>query len=666
MKIPVRIRRMLQSGSSLLMTLVIITATLLLLAATLQRTVTVSKLNDRSNLYLVGNSAAEAATEKVLSRMMVDFANGGLTALTNNLSYYQTQCLPSSTESAWWANFSFSDAQGNSNQTYVGQTTTNSNTPYVALQYQYPGLNAFAANYRVISNVRPSFAGNYNFTNAVQQDVQMAEIPVFQFAIFYSGILEFSGAGTLTIVGRVQCNSNMYVGSSSPLTFSNFVSVSGIITNPAMCGEPQSSWTGAVNYKGLPTPGWGTGEPVLTLPVGTNSSSATSVQQILYPPPSGESSTNPISSQRYYNNAYMAVMVSNTGVTVSLRNASYDSNAITIQSTNWIYWTTNNWSTWTTNLYGTANSNVGNFGISSWLMLSTNSGVGYTNYGVYNTNGDGWLTNALCFYDARQAATNRTTQIDVGQLGNWINTNAMCAARWPSGNAFNGILYVGDWRSNSTANTMEAVRLINGSIINTNGMPAGLTVCTPNPLYVWSDYNAPSAATHGGQDVAGTSPCSFACDALTLLSAKWSDVNSWSHACSSRTGSNMTVNAAFIAGNVPSTGSSTTTYSGGAENLPRLLENWGSTTLTLNTSILCLYPSSFATNQFVEPTGSASSDYYEPPTRNFTFNTNYATVSGLPPGTPKVDRMIRATWCNPPPNTITYSPWTNPIPVIPQ
>ena len=43
------------------------------------------------------------------------FANGGETALSNNLSYYRTRMLPNGTESSFWTNFQFSDGQGNIN-----------------------------------------------------------------------------------------------------------------------------------------------------------------------------------------------------------------------------------------------------------------------------------------------------------------------------------------------------------------------------------------------------------------------------------------------------------------------------------------------------------------------------------------------------------------------
>jgi hypothetical protein len=211
---------------------------------------------------------------------------------------------------------------------------------------------------------------------------------------------------------------------------------------------------------------------------------------------------------------------------------------------------------------------------------------------------------------------------------------------------------------------LDAVRLTNGLYIDpsSNAMPLGISVATPNPLYIQGNFNATNTATNfnylSSSNVTGLAPASIECDALTLLSPNWNDANASSATvnCSARTATPMTVNAAILAGNVPTTGTTSTTFSGGVQNFCRLLESWSGQTLTLNTSIVCLFSSAMATNQFIQPTGSTSTDYYEPPTRHYYFNANYTTSGGLPPGTPFIDRMIRATWCSAPANTLTYAP----------
>ncbi len=640
-----------QAGYSLITTLVLTAAATIVLGATLTRTLTGSKLNDRNNQYQIAGAAAEAATEKVLSRMAVDFANGGEQLLSNNLPTYRG-LVPTAAENPYWNNFQFSDGQGNPNSTFVLRETTNASLPYTALLTQYPGLNAFSATYRVLSNVRPAPGttyGNYNFTNAVQQDIQLAEIPIFQFAIFYNSLLEFSDCAPLTVNGRVHCNTNIYVGclSSSSLTFNYFVTSSGIITNPACFGYAQSQWAGPVNYNGTPSPGWSTGEPVLTLPVGTNNTPA-AVREIINPSPAGEGSTNPVSAQRYYNKASMRVELWGTNA------ADTYTNIIVGVSTN-VYVNTNAISVTIKNsMYDTAP-----------IVLSNGPAFSprFTNWCNYNidtnnfhTNGqtNAWLNTVLNFYDQREYRTNHTTQIDIGKLGSWIGniggtTNTNCITKWAAGNPFNGVIYVNDMRfTNST--WMDCVRLTNGVNV-TNGLYAiGCTIATPNPLYVWGNYNCPNPAFLQSSNTTASRPCSFACDAVTMLSPNWTDSQSTA-SYTARVAADLTVNSAIIAGNVPSTDSSSTGFSGGVHNLPRLLEDWSSSALCINTSIINLYNSVQATKQFQAP-----GIYYKPPTRKFLFDLNFTTSSGLPPGTPLVDRMIRATWCNPPPNNVTYAP----------
>ena len=146
-------------------------------------------------------------------------------------------------------------------------------------------------------------------------------------------------------------------------------------------------------------------------------------------------------------------------------------------------------------------------------------------------------------------------------------------------------------------------------------------------------------------------------DALTILSGNWVDANSGATLGSSgggvRTAINDTVNAAILTGIVPSAGSGATTFSGGAMNLPRLLEDWGNggaVTLTLNTSIVNLFASTRATNQFQNP-----GNYYYAPTRQFSFDQNFLQYSRQPPGTPMLCAILRSKWAVPPPNTVNYA-----------
>jgi hypothetical protein len=635
-----------QAGYTLLTTLILTGCITAMLAATLSRTMTSEKLNDRDNVWQSANAAAEAATEKVLSRMIVDFRTGGETSLSNNISTYRTGMLPSTNESSYWTNFVFSDGNGNNNATYVVRTTTSPNPPYVTLEQQYPGLSAFAATYRILSNAR-YVGGNYSLTGSIQQDVQMAEVPVFQFAIFYNTLLEFSDCAPMTVNGRVHCNTNINVGctSSGSLSFNYFVDCSGIITNPPAMGLPQSGWVSAnTTYHGTPSPGYGTGEAVLTLPIGTNSTDPNYVREIINPPPAGESPTNPISPQRYWNKADMIIVITNA-YAPNGTNMVLVTNTTSVMTTNAVFVYIKNSMYDTGTMYAVTNG-----------VLGTTNGINFTaewtswtNLGINN-----WLSLTNTFFDQRQNTSNHVVQIDVGKLGQWIGTatntyNSNLTAKWNSTTPFNGIVYVQDLRTTNN-NVMNCVRLMDGQNVSNGLYSTGLSLATQNPLYIWNLYNCPSSTNVGTTNTTSCRPCSVICDALTILSPSWSDAANVNTSSPMPNASSDTVNAAMITGNVLTTDTTATGFSGGVHNLTRLLENWTGDNLYLNTSIICLYTSVQATAQFQQP-----GIYYDPPTRHFSFDLNYASSTGLPPGTPLIDLSVRADWALVPPNDVTYT-----------
>src|SRR5579863_1830985 len=150
-------------------------------------------------------------------------------------------------------------------------------------------------------------------------------------------------------------------------------------------------------------------------------------------------------------------------------------------------------------------------------------------------------------------------------------------------------------------------------------------------------YNCPGLTNVSATNTIGCRPCSVICDALTILSQNWQSggtgtgYDSTNYSAASYTlrpaSANDTVNTAIMTGNVLTTDTSATGFSGGVHNLTRLLEDWGSSALWLNSSIICLYTSAQATAQFQMPT-----HYYAAPTRHFSFDLNYQTSTGLPPG----------------------------------
>lgn len=600
---------------ALLMVLVMAAAVILIMASTLARTSTSTVLNERNNRYTAGVYAAEAATEKVVARMKADYLAGSLTFITNDLPTYRSY-VPTSSEDPFWGRFSFSDGQGNVGQTYVAPISA---VGWGPLQSQYAGLNGWTNTYRVLSNVTET-DGPYSVTAAVQQDVQLVGIPVFQFAIFYNSLLEFTWAATMTVNGRTHANSNIFVGSSKDLTFNTVVTATETITSPNWDGKTKSQYTGKIYYNGTPA-GYSTNANALTLPVGTNNSPDV-VHEIINMPPSGEAASSAMGMQRYYNKAGVILLVSNTTVTALLRNSASDGLA--------------------TNIIGYYNA---------------------TNYKGITTNFP-FLAITNSFTDQRESKTVQVTDINVGILKDWLVTNPV--VNWKFHNTagvydhgvYPNILYAADNRPGSST-ILPAVRLYNGAVIPTNMAPSGIatgfTVATPNPLYVLGDYNNPTG-TQGLTNTSTTFPASLVSDALTILSKKWVDSqSSLSLGSGSKAAAvSTTINAAILSGVVYSTGSDDSTFSGGVMNLPRLLEDWGnsspSVVLTMNTSIVNLFNSTRATEQFQSP-----GVYYYAPTRIFSFDQNFMNQAKLPPGTPILGVIQRTKWVVAPPNVTTYA-----------
>jgi hypothetical protein len=276
------------------------------------------------------------------------------------------------------------------------------------------------------------------------------------------------------------------------------------------------------------------------------------------------------------------------------------------------------------------------------LIVQVSNSVCSVKSGLFNNSGttipySQWKTfinTNVSFYNKREGKTIRTTEIDVAKLKTWSETNS--TLRSQLGRDVR-CLYVADCRPGSTT-TEPGVRLVNGQTLPSEG----LTVATPNPLYVKGHYNAP-AASLGTTNTSLTEPASLAADAITILSTAWSDPNS-SLALSSRDASDTTVNAAFIAGICPTQDGN---YSGGVENFPRFLENWSNHTFTYNGSMVVMFFSQVAT----APWGGA--DVYSPPTRNWTFDVNFMDPVKLPPGTPEVRAVVRRSWASIRPNTVS-------------
>jgi hypothetical protein len=554
------------SGSLLVMVLVFLTVSLVVLVAALGWTQTSTQLTGRHNQYFRTVAAAEAATEKVLARVTRDYQDQGESLVFSSLDSYRG-LVPETSESPLWAAYEFRSPQGQLNQTHVEYIPP---SEFRLLSSAYRGLRGYASTLRIISNVR-EVNGRFPIVAAVKQDVEIATVPVFQFAIFYNTDLEINPGAAMTISGPVHCNTNIYLQPQSTLTFNSDVTAVAAIIHNKKPGDPIVRSGGSIVFNGEHDGGVST----LTLPIGTNSSPA-AVRAVVEIPPDDEAPTSAMGRERYYNKADLIIRVTDGGVTVT--SGRFNNFATVIPAAQY----------------------------------------------------QQFLDTSASFYNKRENKTIQATQIDVGKLRQWNETNTLLRPVLTGSDL--RTVYVVDSRTQTSA-TQAGVRLVNGQELP----PRGLTVATPHPLYIKGHYNAPSSAL-GTADTSQTRPASVVADAVTVLSTAWNDANS-GLGLSSRTAANTTVNAAFLAGIVPTTSGS---YSGGVENFPRFLENWSGRTFTYNGSMVVLFESLYATGPW-RGTGSTIG-IYNPPVRNWAFDTNFRDPNKVPPGCPSVRVLIRGRW----------------------
>ena len=183
----------------------------------------------------------------------------------------------------------------------------------------------------------------------------------------------------------------------------------------------------------------------------------------------------------------------------------------------------------------------------------------------------------------------------------------------------------------------RALKLINGGInAGVNNLPtSGLTVASENPVYVQGNYNATTASANVNPNV----PAAILADSVTLLSNQWTDNESFDSpndpTLRQATGSasyRMAVAAGKtlsfvrpVVGGVPNDFGT----DGGVHNFLRYLEDWNGQTLNYRGSIVSLWISRQAIGTY-----KCCTNVYGPPTRAYTFDTNFLLPSLLPPGTP--------------------------------
>jgi hypothetical protein len=486
MKTAITARKPDQTGSALMLTLIMSAIALALLAGAMSWSASSTRLTYRSIQYNRSVAAAEAATEKVVTQINHDFLYGTEKLVINNLNTYQNT-VPSSSDSPYWSTWKFDDGNGNTGQTYVQRGAA---VNYIVLNSTYAGLQGYVSTYTIVSHAQDTASPQQVIAGVLQQ-LQLASIPVFQFAMYSSGEMEISCGQPFDITGRVHSNGELYVEPDNSLTFESSVTAVLSVLFQRDPLDTRGKPSGTVVYAETNQPVFPV--PALTLPIGTTNTPQ-AIREIIEPPPVGEDPTSALGQLRYYNQCDMIVVASDTGVSAT---SGYLINGFATHIP------TNDLAT---------------------FVSTTNS-----------------------FRDAREGKTVQPIDINIGNLTAWSLTNSSLRYSTIGSNLILSSVYVLDSRT-LTGNNLNAVRVFNGRQLP----PNGLTVATGRPLYVWGDYNELNTTNLGTANTSATLPASLVADAITILSDSWSDANS-ANPVGSRVASSTTVNAAILTGAVDTT-----------------------------------------------------------------------------------------------------------------
>lgn len=224
--------------------------------------------------------------------------------------------------------------------------------------------------------------------------------------------------------------------------------------------------------------------------------------------------------------------------------------------------------------------------------------------------------------------------------------------------------YSEDWIPDYAATTdhkyyRRGIRLINGTTLPgildmvTPANTRGFTVASENGVYVKGNYNAthvtsvPSTGNtpfdnYRPVNTAVHIPASVVADGVTILSNNWRDSESFVSPYNKETSpgyrqaSETTIRFAMISGDTiatrettPNQGGISPKLNGGVHNFKRFLEKWSGDYLSYSGSLINLYNSRNAVGSF-----KCCNTVYDPPYRNWVFDSTFLDPTRLPPGTP--------------------------------
>jgi hypothetical protein len=398
------------------------------------------------------------------------------------------------------------------------------------------GPGTYSYNYLATADVEAKSAGR-TVTQKVRRVFQKKIQSPWNFAVFYQDTLEFQPVSALTLTGWVHTNGDLYTGTSF-LTLTDRITTAETWNVGYAPGDSAHTATPTSPiYPANAPPAQESSfqplglDPTLLSKTDSNPNND-SFKELVESAVSGQS--DPFAGQRFKDQAGIKVICNAFGKFV--------------------------------------------YNQSGQLVSSASTG---NDYKVWLAGSSAVTGSTQSFQDNREGTTVSAWKVDINQL----NSNS-------TGLVWNNIFYMSD-----TSSTGKAIRLVNGSKLPTGG----LTFATDNPLYIRGDWNTgPSPPSSNGSTPDPTQPLdptytwrpsAIIADAVTLQSNWWVDSAS-TKSIAGRPAQNTTVNSAIITGHVPTGGGN---YSGGAENLVRLMEDWTGKTFTYYGSMMQLYSSTQGT-----------------------------------------------------------------------
>jgi hypothetical protein len=509
-------------GFALVLVMAFLAVSLLVVGGLLSWTSQNAFQTQRYQDYQITLAVQNVAGEYTVARMHADLRDGGLSRVMDNWSGYGVDGKSRLEDNSDWEDYEF--------EIKLELVETN------ALLGPYGGMPVTNQVFEVRSGAQrldtfPPMAA------AVEEWVQVAEIPVFAFAALYDFDLSFITPPdeNIALNGRVHSNKDIYTYPSGALTFAEHVT------------------SAKTNYPSLHPNDLGTRTPGTVVYEKENGGQAGR----MYLPGAGDNPRALIYAE-YLTRAQLVITVYNDQILVATGHSSLNV------------------------------TNVTNF-----------------------------VSTTASFRDRREQLIVHPTEIDVGNFvyEDYANLTSLVGVS-PR------ILYVEDLRTHGTE-AMPAVRLVNGEDLP----PDGLIVVTPNPLYIWGNYNTGTKRA-----------AAVVADAVTVLSEDWTDPGE-----TITPALPTTVNASVLTGIVPSEAGN---FDGGLFNALRLLENWQGVLLTYNGSIAALYRS----EQALEPWRADVTVYYAP-TRQWAFDPAFLAPDYLP-WTPVVCTLVRTEWSIISPNQV--------------